>query len=120
MHHPKPLPGPVNPRHQCGLLFPLQAGDNPGVRNIFRHFFEQRQDDSFVTLVQIALEDPDIHQHLVAILSIPHPQRAEKIQQWTKELQQEGAPAELITALSYLKDDARARKTLQILTSCSL
>ena len=78
--------------------------------------FKTRQDEAFVTLMQVALESPAIREHLILLLSLPHAERSARLRQWRQELQAEGAPELLLTTLVFLEDEQRANRALAILS----
>ena len=85
------------------------------MQNIFKGLFGKRKDDEFVALMQAALEDQTIRQHLLTLLALPQTQRLIQIQKWRAELQEERAPKHLISAIGFLEDDDIARVAAQLL-----
>lgn len=85
------------------------------MKNILKGLFGKRRDEEFVTLMQVALEDQTIRQHLLVLLALPQPQRLIQLQKWATELQDEHAPQPLISAIGLLEDDGIANRALQIL-----
>lgn len=77
--------------------------------------FQQPEDQEFVSLMQIALEDDVIRQQLMKILSLPDQIRRATVQQWRTELEQQQAPEPIIKTLSYLEYDGAARRAREIL-----
>ena len=75
------------------------------------------EDDAFVTMMQVAMETPEMRQQLISVLSLPSQDRAQTIRDWMADLKQESAPELLISALSYLEDEQRADRALKILTA---
>ncbi len=82
---------------------------------LLKRLFGKRNDEAFVTLMQVAFEDQNIRQQLLTLLVLPHPERQARLQQWRRELQDEQAPPELINAMTFLEVEAIADQALKIL-----
>ncbi|MDC2890981.1 hypothetical protein Q4575_05035 [Psychrosphaera sp. 1_MG-2023] len=61
--------------------------------------------DTFITLVQVAKEDPTVQATLVRILSLQPELRQTAIKQLVGQLEASQAPKEFVVALAYLQDD---------------
>jgi thiamine pyrophosphokinase len=81
------------------------------MQNILKGIFGKRKDEEFVALMQAALEDQTIRQHM----ALPQPQRLIQLQKWGQELAEEHAPQPLISAIGFLEDDDIASQALQLL-----
>ncbi len=73
------------------------------------------ENESFVTLLQVARDNPEIKNQLVAILSQTGFNRKSILNSYLDELRYKRAPDDLISALSCLLDDNIAKKALEIL-----
>ena len=71
--------------------------------------------EAFVALIQVAEEDPEMNQRLTAILRLPEFQRKSLLGSAVNEMRMNGAPEDFILAVEALRDDAIARRALQIL-----
>ena len=67
--------------------------------------------------MQVALEDEDIREQLLKILSLPDDSRRATVRQWRSELSQKNAPKEIMETLKYLDHDAHAHRAKQILSA---
>ena len=74
-----------------------------------------RDDQAFVTLMQVAMESPGIRAQLIALLALPGAQRQALIQTWITELQAEEAPGLLTELLRRLADEPTAARALALL-----
>lgn len=73
------------------------------------------QDETFVTLMQVAEADPEIRKRLVAILSLDSFHRKSVVNTYLRELGLKKAPEKLIRALSRLLDDEVAEEARALL-----
>jgi hypothetical protein len=85
------------------------------LKKLINKLLSKPEDDAFVTMIQVALETPEMRKQLVSILSLPPQNREATIAQWLNDLKDQSAPQMLITALSYLEDNQRADKALELL-----
>lgn len=100
-----------------GLAFNVSRQCQVLIKKLLDRFRQPREDDVFVTFMQVALENDDIRQQVLQILSLPRAERINTIRGWIRDLEAEGAPETLITALSYLENENladRARELLHI------
>ena len=72
-------------------------------------------DETFVRLLQVAQEEPDIRMRLISILSQDDFQRSSLLNTWIEELKLQKAPRAFIKALSYLLDESVANTALRLL-----
>ena len=87
------------------------------MQNILKGLFGKRKDEEFVALMQAALEDPSIRQHLLTLLRLPQTQRLFQLQKWRVELQEEQAAQPLIRAIGFLEHDDIASRALKLLNN---
>ena len=73
------------------------------------------QKEEFVTLIQVAGENPEIGKRLKSILSMDSFNRKSTLGTWIEELRLKQAPAALTTALTFLLDDEIAENTFDII-----
>lgn len=73
------------------------------------------REDALVTLMQVALEDPQVRHDLLRLLNQPAAKRTEMMTVWVAKLGQEGAPRALLDALDQLRDESRADRAISIL-----
>ena len=73
------------------------------------------QDDTFITLIQVAREDPEVGMNLKRILSLDGKRRKIFITSWLEDMKHQGAPADFMAAVSYLIDDDIAEKALALI-----
>jgi len=78
------------------------------------------ENENFVALIQAAREDQIMNRAILAIVRLDNFNRESLIQTYISSLQLQGAPYELIEALSYLRDDAIAAKTEKILLNSGM
>ncbi len=86
------------------------------IKKLLDLFKSTPDEDVFVTFMQVALENEDIRQQVLAIVALPHKERQMHLDNWKVELQTENAPEPLIVALSYLEDDNLADRARFLLT----
>lgn len=70
---------------------------------------------TFVTLMQVAQEDPEVKVTLKAILKLESIHRKSLLNTWLMELQAKGAPQDFIDALACLVDDRVSRQALALI-----
>lgn len=78
---------------------PVSAGDN----------------ETFVLLIQVAREDPEIRDQLLTILSLESLKRRSALCTLLKDLKLKQAPQEFVSAIACFLDDSVAEKALAIL-----
>lgn len=71
--------------------------------------------ETFVRLIQVAQEDPDIRDELLTILSLEPLKRKSALRTLLKDIKVKGAPKEFVTAIAYFLDDDVAKRALAIL-----
>ena len=71
--------------------------------------------ENFVALMQAASEDKTIRQKIIAIAALDPFNRESLLNTYLQSMAIRGAPEELLTTLSFLKDDDIARKVLEVL-----
>ena len=69
--------------------------------------------DAFVTLVKVAQDDPEIRQTLVAILRQPPFHRKSLLNTLLQDMRAQGAPKNLISAITELLNDVVAEKVAE-------
>ena len=69
--------------------------------------------DAFVTLIRVAQDDPEVHATLVAILRQPPFHRKSLLNTLLQDMRAEGAPKNLISAMTELLDDSVAEKVAE-------
>jgi hypothetical protein len=72
-------------------------------------------DEDFILFMQVAREDPEIHQRFVTILSQDDFNRRSMLNTWISDLELQSAPAELRRSLTYLLDSEVAATALKLL-----
>jgi hypothetical protein len=72
-------------------------------------------DDTFVRLIQIATENKEIREQILAILSLDAFNRKSALNTFIQNMRLKGAPGEFISAIATFLDDAVAEKALSIL-----
>ncbi|MCB0278789.1 MAG: hypothetical protein KDD94_04760 [Calditrichaeota bacterium] len=78
-------------------------------------FGKVSENDSFVILMQVARDDQDVKKRLLAILEQNRFNRLSILNTYIKDMLLKSAPADFVAALSYLKDDAVAKKALELI-----
>ncbi|MBO6556022.1 MAG: hypothetical protein JJ934_02580 [Pseudomonadales bacterium] len=86
------------------------------MKKLLKRLFGKPEDQEFISLMQVALENPSIKQQLMSILSLPDENRRATIRQWRSELDQQNAPEPIIKALKYLEEDGPAHRARELLT----
>lgn len=90
------------------------------MKKFFSQVFSKPQDQEFVSLMQVALEDAGIREQLLKILSMPDDRRRATVRQWRSELSQQNAPKEIMKAMEHLEHDTYAHRAKQILEAGEL
>lgn len=72
-------------------------------------------DETFVALIQVAREDPEIRKVLKNLLKLDDMNRMSMLGGWLEELRLKGAPDDFVQALGYLKDPDVAKKALEVI-----
>ena len=75
------------------------------------------ENEAFVTLIQVAQEDPDVKEQLSAILRLDDFNRKSALNTFLQEMQLKRAPREFVSAIASLLDDEVAEKALEMLTA---
>lgn len=84
--------------------------------NWFRHNKPAEvSNDTFVTLIRLAQDDPDMKLKLRDILALPAQQRKSLLKTAIVEMELQSAPAEFIAAIACLVDDELAGKALALI-----
>ena len=86
------------------------------MKKLLNKLRQSREEDAFITFIQVALENEAIRQRVLAILAQEHQQRTTMLKGWVSDLEQEGAPQPFVTAVKYLEEESRANKALMILS----
>jgi hypothetical protein len=73
--------------------------------------------EAFVTLIQVAQEDPDVKEQLSSILRLNDFHRKSALNTFLQEMQLKQAPKEFVSAIASLLDDEIAKKALEMLTA---
>ena len=71
--------------------------------------------DTFVTLVRVAREDPEIGKRLVSILALDDFNRRSALNTWIEQMRYQQAPSAFVSAVAALIDDDIARKVLEMI-----
>ena len=71
--------------------------------------------DSFIILMQVARDDKVVKKRLINILKLNRFNRISILNTYIKDMVFQGAPADFIAALAFLKDDDVAKKALQLI-----
>jgi hypothetical protein len=75
-----------------------------------------RDNEQFVTLIQVARENEEIRNQLLVILSQDAFNRASIINSFIEDMRLKNAPKELISAIACLLDNGIAERALEILS----
>ena len=86
------------------------------MKKLLNKLRQSREEDAFITFMQVALENEEIRQQVLAILAQEHHQRTTMLKGWAKDLEQQGALQPFITAVKYLEEETRANKALMLLS----
>ena len=95
-----------------------------GVREFLKKIVSGREksvgeNQAFIRLMQVAREDREVRDRLVAILSLDPFNRRSALNTYLEQLRLKEAPAEFISALSCFLDDGVARKAMELLGGSS-
>ena len=71
--------------------------------------------ETFITLMRVAREDPEIRQSLTAILSLDSFNRKSLLASWAMDMKRKGAPEDFVQAILYLRDDEVANQAAVII-----
>jgi hypothetical protein len=71
-------------------------------------------DETFVRLIQVAIEDEEIQKRLTTILSLEKEKKNFLLNKWLQELKSLKAPEDFILAISCFLDDSTAEKAIKI------
>ncbi len=77
---------------------------------------ENDLDETFIRLIQVAIEDKEIKNRLVSILSLEKEKRNFALKIWLQEMRFKKAPEDFITAISYFLENDVAEKALKIIS----
>jgi hypothetical protein len=87
------------------------------MKRIIKSFLKSvNSNETFVTLLRVAQEDPEVKKWLIGILSWDKFNRKSAIHTLIEQLILEKAPADFIAAIEVLLDDEVAAKGLDLLT----
>jgi hypothetical protein len=86
--------------------------------NIFRKKKKQGNDldETFIRLIQVANEDKEVKDKLLAILSLEKEKRKFMLNTWLQEMKYKKAPSDFLTSISYFLDDDIAERALKIIS----
>ena len=73
------------------------------------------QSDSFIQLIKIMRDDPEINKRVIRLLNSESYQRRNVLNNWLEQLRLQAASEKLLVALSSLFDEAIAKKTLSMI-----
>jgi hypothetical protein len=73
------------------------------------------ENDTFVTLIQLARQDPQVGLVLKSILAQPALKRISMVKALVDEMARRSAPADFVGAIAALLDDEVARKAAEML-----
>jgi len=73
--------------------------------------------DKFIDLIRIAEDDEFIRATLLSLLKLAQPVRIVAIDKLLAQMENKGAPSELIEAITPLREDNIAQKTFELLNS---
>lgn len=74
--------------------------------------------DSFITMMRVACENPQINATLQRILSLPDEQRRGLVHAWVSDMLVKKAPKDFIEAIACLADDAVAERAYAVIYHC--
>lgn len=86
------------------------------MRALLDRLFRESPEDPFLTLMSLAAEDTAIRDRLLSALDQPPAQRQRTIHSWHTSLEKAGAPRSLTSAIGFLRDEATARRALELLS----
>lgn len=72
-------------------------------------------DETFITLMQLAREDPGVGELLKSVLAMDDMNRRSMLNTWINEIVLKKGPQEMVEALSYLLDDEVAKRALEVI-----
>jgi len=84
-----------------------------GLPDSEKHSIADNED--FIRLVQVAMEEPDIKKKMETLLSLDSFNRKSMINTWIEELKLQKAPEKFIEGISALTDNGIAKKVLKII-----
>ena len=73
--------------------------------------------ESFVSLIQLAKEDKEIKNRILMILKLDSFNRISLLNTFISEMNLKGAPEDFVEAFVYLKDDRVANEAIKIITN---
>lgn len=73
--------------------------------------------ESFVSLIQLAKEDKEIKNRILMILKLDSFNRISLLNTFISEMNLKGAPEDFVEAFFYLKDDSVANEAIKIITN---
>jgi hypothetical protein len=74
--------------------------------------------ESFVTMMRVACENPQINSQVQRLLAMPDDKRRALVKTWVSDMLVAGAPRDFIDAIGCLHDDAVAEKTYEVIFHC--
>ena len=74
--------------------------------------------ERFVDILRVACEDRQINDTLEKLLSLPDRQRRGVLATLLEGMRERGAPADFMSALACLQDDAVAEKAYEVIYRC--
>jgi hypothetical protein len=86
------------------------------------NFFKKKKkqenafDDTFIRLIQVAIQEKEVKDRIIKILSLEKDKRNFALRTWIREMKFKKAPEDFITAISYFLEDGVAEKALKIIT----
>lgn len=76
-------------------------------------------DDTFIRLIQIARQDPEIRRKILGILQMDSFNRKSALNTFIQQMQIKGAPRDFVSAVACFLDDQVAEKALAFLSNDS-
>jgi len=76
-------------------------------------------DETFIRLIQIARDDPEIRRKILGILHMDTFNRKSALNTFIQQMQLKGAPHDFVSAVSCFLDDQVAEKALAVLINNS-
>jgi hypothetical protein len=74
--------------------------------------------DSFITMLQVACEEPSINARLETLLALPDDERRGVIHGLVSDMLVAKAPKDFVAAIACLTDDAIAEKAYEVIFKC--
>ena len=74
--------------------------------------------DSFVTMLRVACENPNVNARLEQLLGLPDERRRALVHAWVSDLLIAEAPQHFIAAIACLLDDKVAEKAYEVIFKC--